>query len=256
MLLTVAVCLVSSFAFAEVVTPAFSTSGNWYHVPESYQSIKYIAIDKSEGQQILFEYYNPDDFSLVKQINFTIQETDYEISNPQVILEQFVFVAVYKSNLDYGDNNRYNAKLYDTNGNIIYDFGFANYLGRDFNDLNYIRQISPSKVLFLITKELYFGEDEWEFNVEYYYLTITENKSGMQNVQVEKKAVFPCPAREVVNIPTSAERGRLYIRNTQGKIMKSQSLNGSEYQQVNTSNFPAGTYIYQTEAESGSFIVK
>ncbi len=257
---TLFVCLACGLTYAEQATPVLTDEYRYIQVTESYPKINHLYIDKSENQQVFIELYNVENFTVDKQIKFSIPETNSEIYC-QLIFDQFVMVETYDTTLSFRDNNYQTLKLYNTEGTVIYDFGKARELAAyvaagsaDGGD-GYIWQIASNKLLFMVKRGLQL-EEEWQYTNEYYTLTFESTESGAQNVQIEKKVAFPCPARGEVNIPTRGQQGDLRVLNLNGQTMDAQRIQEGDYQQVNTESYPAGTYIYQAGNETGKFMVE
>ncbi len=258
---TLIVCLACGLAYAEQATPVLSTSQWGCPVFTSYPQLKQLYINASTKQQVLVNIYNVDDFSLEQQINFPIQGTNSDsIVNSEMILNQFILVKCENTAATYEDNNRMSLKLYDIEGGLIYEFGEANsfwsllHVDDDGNN-PFVWQIAPNKLLFMIYRSINVdGKNNYTY--EYYTLTFEPTESGTQNVQVEKKAAFPCPARGEVNIPTRGQQGDLRVLNINGQVLDAQRIQEGDYQRVNTESYPAGTYIYQAGNETGKFMVE
>ncbi len=246
-ILTLIVCFACGLAYAEQVTPVLTgyCELGW----DSYPKIRFLYIDNSENQQVSIDIYNVEDFTVDKQIKFSIPETNSRIFC-QMVLDQFVMVETYDTTLTYNDNNKASLKLYDAEGVLIYDFGKADAFSTGFGwDDAESYQIASNKILFSVHRDNYSVQ-------EYYTLTFEPSESGTQNVQVEKKAAFPCPARGEVNIPTRGQQGDLRVLNLNGQVLDAQRIQEGDYQRVNTESYPAGTYIYQAGNETGKFMVE
>ncbi len=257
-LLSIIVCFACCLTYAEQVTPILTG----YSTPavDSYQKINHLYVDKSENQQVLIEMYDVEDFTVAKQINFSIPETNSDIYRCVLILDQFVMVECEDTTISSNDN-KHSLKLFDIEGTIIYDFGRAYefWVPVDWEeDVTYIWQIASDKLLFMVYRKTMIDIENYiiDRSYEYYTLTFDSSASGTQNVQVEKKAAFPCPARGEVNIPTRGQQGNLRILNLKGQTVDAQRIQEGDYQRVNTESYPAGTYIYQAGNETGKFIVE
>lgn len=145
-------------------------------------------------------------------------------------------------------NERSNLKLYDFTGNVICDFGTGYFIGLT------AMKCSSEMWAIIIYRYIYDAENNLIRNYELYYAIL---KTGTSNITIKKKAVFPCPARNVVNIPTDINDNSLRIINTNGQILDMKNTNNNgEYVPINVSSYPTGTYIYQTDNQSGKFIVE
>ncbi len=252
------VCLVCGLSYAEI-SPVLSNYNLGIPVLQSYPKIEYLYFDESKNQQVLIDIYSIDDFTVDRHIQFSIPESNSSIIC-QLILDQFVVVECYDTIASYEDNNRYSLKLYDTEGTLMFNFGKANYFWvpmsqSSASEISCVWQIASNRVLFVIARQTIIN-GEYQNIKEYYTLTFDPTDDGTKNVQVEKKAAFPCPARGEVNIPTRGQQGDLRVLNLNGQMMDSQHIQQSDYQQVNTSSYPTGTYIYQAGNETGKFIVE
>ncbi len=251
---TLIVCLACGLAYAEELKSAFTHSYFVAPISAEYPKIQNIWIDKSKNQQVLIDIYNIENFGIDKQIKFSIPETNSDIEC-RLIFDKYVFVMCDDTTLTWEDSNRSTLKLYTSTGTLIYDFGKSTNFWVPITDaldgVPGIWEIASNKLLFVISN----GVDE-NVRYEYYTLTFETTESGVQSVQVEKKAAFPCPARGEVNIPTRGQQGDLRVLNLNGQVLDAQRIQEGDYQRVNTESYPAGTYIYQVGNETGKFMVE
>ncbi len=244
-ILTLIVCFVCGITYAQEVTSIFATdayeAGGYLEAPQ----IQFVTINRCEKEHVIIDMYKAEDFSLVQQINFKIKE-ERECGIPYVyFIGDYLYVRVYP--VDSKSDCDGIAKLYDYQGNVIYDFGDA-FLEEFLVEQIPFAKVAPNKIMFYVQR---CSEDIYEF----YYLTSSID-NGTQNVQVEKKAAFPCPARGEVNIPTRGQQGDLRVLNLNGQVLDAQRIQEGDYQRVNTESYPAGTYIYQAGNETGKFMVE
>ncbi len=243
-LLSIIVCLACGLTYAEDLNPVFAVSDNFdtYDIPADIPESKEVCVERRtydetlNQYQLKLEYYNPKDFSLIKEVSFVSEH--YIVRGILMFDYLLITVAI--------DENYY-TKLYDLNGKLICDFGNAMIAVGNFGSYWFCK-VAPNTIMFCIAA---FESNEYE----YYHLTISQ-ETNVQSVQIEKKAAFPCPARGEVNIPTTGQKGDLRVLNLNGQVLDAQRIQEGDYQRVNTESYPAGTYIYQAGNETGKFMVE
>lgn len=141
----------------------------------------------------------------------------------------------------------YKLVLIDKNGNILYDFGEAEYI-YGYSALYYIN----SKWLFLLTKRHYdITTNTYPYQTEVYQIN-KQSPQGLSQISPAHLPAYPNPAMSEINIPTPNKQGvRIYDMN--GRLVDSNNSNG-EVVNVNVSGYPSGNYIYQAQGNSGVFI--
>ncbi len=250
--------LVGSPSFAQQLERVYQGNNvcSWCYNYQNLNYIKYLIISSTTKSDIIYNFYSPEDLSFTnptKQIRFnatTSQNENIIRSNLETYTSNFIFVAIEDTTKDYWDNEHESLKMFDTKGDLLYDFGYGCQI-QYFTSL----VISADKLLIGVNRQIIDDDQTREWYYELYTIT-TPLENSVQNIQVERKAIFPCPAREVVNIPTSNQQGMLQVLNMNGQMMHSQGIQDGEYQTINTSSYPAGTYIYQSGNETGKFIVQ
>ena len=153
------------------------------------------------------------------------------------------------ANISYQERYGIQQKLIlvNKNGDILHDFGYA-YTFSVTNGLN------------LYKNKWYWGVLKYQYNVETskveyvtdIYRISKQSPEGLSQVSPARMPAYPNPAMSEINIPTPNEQGvRIYDMN--GRLVDSRSGNG-EMVNVNVSDYPSGSYIYQTQGNSGVFI--
>ncbi len=265
---TLIVCFACGLAYAEELTPIFRGEYGGYF-PSKVTPIKdgtltkYFIIDNSHDTTVNFNIYDATDFSLIDEIKFAIDTPTYNLfddatnyrksysPNCYYLVPKQLIVVECNIKFFYtswgGDAGEYSQTyLYDTQGKCVYDFGKYSYFDE-------VYKVAHDKLVFCVY-EVVEEYDMWF--PTFYSITFEPTASDTQNVQVEKKAAFPCPARGEVNIPTAGQKGNLRVMNLNGQTIDSQRIQEGDYQQVNTESYPAGTYIYQAGNETGKFMVE
>ncbi len=255
-LFTIIICLACSLIYAQ--QPEFVYSGaRAVEYRYNYTDINYpthLLLNNSTKSEVILDFYSAEEFQYQKQIKFHATTSQYD-SIAYVHLSSYadlILVATENTSLknDYTNNAKQNLKMYDIKGKLLYDFGEGRQV---FGYL--ITPISNDKLLATIYRYTYNEGVINDSYIEYYYITV-QIENSVQNVQVEKKAAFPCPARGEVNIPTRGQKGNLRVLNLNGQTIDAQRIQEGDYQRVNTESYPAGTYIYQAGNETGKFMVE
>ncbi len=261
-ILTLIVCCICGLNYAEEFNLGLIYNGyNCQLLKSADGMMEYVLLDKSSKHQVKAEFYSAEDFSLVQIVDFEIQapETD-SIANVRALNNKLLLISLWDEGKE-GTNECCTLKMYDINGTLIHDFGKSSWLELSYiNECAYdIHYVTSNKLLFVLYRSIRLNVGGTNYNYDhyrdFYHLTIT-SESGTQNVQVEKKAAFPCPARGEVNIPTRGQQGDLRVLNINGQVLDAQRIQEGNYQRVNTESYPAGTYIYQAGNETGKFMVE
>lgn len=142
--------------------------------------------------------------------------------------------------------------LVDKNGNILYDFGEAEYIyGSSY--LYYI----DGKWLYVLNKRHYDNiTNTYPYYTEIYQIA-KQSPQGLTQVSAQNIPAYPNPTSSQLNIPIGSQNAtrQVNIYDMNGRLIETRMGNDNgEVINVNVSNYPAGNYIYQNGSNAGQFI--
>ena len=150
--------------------------------------------------------------------------------------------------------------LYDSKGNIIKDFGGADYAYWEaglcvMNNQSYI----------VISKEYESHNSysyDWTYTLEIYSVPTTVNPNQLKSATVSNTTLsaFPNPAKTYVNLSynvSGVEDAVMTITDASGRVVEQKTVNAmSDKLRLNVANYKRGLYFYEVQGFSGRFIVE
>ena len=157
------------------------------------------------------------------------------------------------TNYSADHNNQSYGYITNSHGDIIYDFGYSNYMGLDFHIVN-------GQLRAILTKE-YRVEDSYEYEVEVEIYSCGGTISGTTVSQETKSSrAYPNPATSFINLPFELNKGEtstMNIYDINGRLIEQKPI-GYHFKnlELNVSSYKAGTYIYEYNGKSNRFVVQ
>ncbi|MBR5603966.1 MAG: T9SS type A sorting domain-containing protein [Bacteroidales bacterium] len=191
------------------------------------------------------------DYSLYKQVTFNPHEgyeriIDMDIS---VFSTELILVPSFFQYDDYfGGQHRYS--LYDTNGNIIKDWGDG-----VFVDLNYVYShfLSNNILVFSCTDQETGQEYTEIYSIDGYESTSEKNIRSFGHA-------YPNPARNTISLPYNLNKGEqaeMLIYDVNGRMIDKKRID-STFNKIllNVESYTPGVYFYSVNGVSQKFVVK
>ena len=207
--------------------------------------------------------YNPD-YTLIidKTYSFT-PPTGYKASYVWVSKKVFntddsyeLLVRFSKISPVSNDNEASRLILYDSNSNVIKDFG----AGHMFYIGNLVYIINNScKVR--IVRRLYGGGENFVDNTEIYSVPGDPSAYDAGNTSVDSfSSPYPNPANTYITLPYKLNEGEfavMNIFNINGQLIESKKI-GYDFDKIllDVSGYAKGMYIYEVKNVSNKFVVK
>jgi len=176
--------------------------------------------------------------------------------------DSFELMVTYIKTDNSFDNTNYKLILFDSNGNVLKDFGTA------YNIFPSTVHIANNNLKLMIRK-IFFSNSVTSYETEIYSAPGTpqynddNSTSGLiQNNfdNLEDGYAYPNPATLSITLPYSINEGSISTMNifdTSGKLMESKTID-SRFNQINlnVTNYTSGTYFYVVNGVSKKFIVE
>lgn len=184
-----------------------------------------------------------DNFNLYKNINIT-PPNNYEINLLSMINDSH-FIVTFMNPTASNLNDRCIDKIYNTNGNVIKDFG-KSYLSMIYSTSNKIvrvKCITDSKDT-SYTTEIYSNPFVTSLN------ETTNNNFSFP---------FPNPANNIITLPYNIKtaNSEMYIYDVNGKLIEKKAIDSSSDKiLLNIEGYTPGLYLYTIEGITQKFIVK
>ena len=206
--------------------------------------------------------YNPDYTLIIDKTYSLTPPTGYKTSYVWVFKKVFntddnyeLLVTFSKISPVSNDNEASRLILYDSNKNVIKDFGAGNmfYIGNMVYIIN-----NGCKVP--ISRYLYNGGD-WVANTEIYSVPGDPSAYDAGNTSVDSfSSPYPNPANTYITLPYKLNEGEfavMNIFNINGQLIESKKI-GYDFDKIllDVSGYAKGMYIYEVKNVSNKFVVK
>lgn len=207
--------------------------------------------------------YNPDYTLIIDKTYSLTPPTGYKASYVRVSKKVFntddnyeLLVTFSKISPVSNDNEARRLILYDSNKNVIKDFGagYMFYIG----NLVYIINNS-CKVR--IVRRLYSGGENFVDNTEIYSVPGDPSAYDAGNTSVDSfSSPYPNPANTYITLPYKLNEGEfavMNIFNINGQLIESKKI-GYDFDKIllDVSGYAKGMYIYEVKNVSNKFVVK
>ena len=219
-------------SFSESVSYASFSINNVY-----YTSSKFVNNE--------IKFYNSD-YSYNKAVTIT-PEAGYKLSNINEVSEHIFntddlieFTVVSYDTVTYV----YSMKLYNENGDMLYDFGEA-----------------AGGWFYQVDDELRFQFSDYETDgTKIYTLPGTLNGLNNTNITNNELHAYPNPSVNYVNLPYDIAQNQivdLQIINSNGQIIEQKKIAGDFNEiRLNVMNYKPGIYFYKYNSVTKKFIVR
>lgn len=206
--------------------------------------------------------YNPDYTLIIDKTYSLTPPTGYKTSYVWVSKKVFntddnyeLLVTFSKISPVSNDNEASRLILYDSNKNVIKDFGAGNmfYIGNMVYIIN-----NGCKVP--ISRYLHNGGD-WVANTEIYSVPGDPSAYDAGNTSVDSfSSPYPNPANTYITLPYKLNEGEfavMNIFNINGQLIESKKI-GYDFDKIllDVSGYAKGMYIYEVKNVSNKFVVK
>lgn len=207
--------------------------------------------------------YNPDYTLIIDKTYSLTPPTGYKVSHVWVFKKVFntddnyeLLVTFSKISPVSNDNEACRLILYDSNRNVIKDFG----AGHMFYIGNLVYIINNScKVR--IVRRLYSGGENFVDNTEIYSVPGAPSAYDAGNTSVDSfSSPYPNPSNTYITLPYKLNEGEfavMNIFNTNGQLIESKKI-GYDFDKIllDVSGYAKGMYIYEVKNVSNKFVVK
>ena len=207
--------------------------------------------------------YNPDYTLIIDKTYSLTPPTGYKVSHVWVFKKVFntddnyeLLVTFSKISPVSNDNEACRLILYDSNRNVIKDFG----AGHMFYIGNLVYIINNScKVR--IVRRLYSGGENFVDNTEIYSVPGDPSAYDAGNTSVDSfSSPYPNPANTYITLPYKLNEGEfavMNIFNINGQLIESKKI-GYDFDKIllDVSGYAKGMYIYEVKNVSNKFVVK
>ena len=226
---------------------------------QNYYAFDYYGSANLETNEV--KLYNKD-YSLYKIVMITLPE-NYSIASAATVYcatknvftndNKVTFLMILYGNNSIDANLRYTIKLYDENGTVVKDFGYAPYMG--INDIHVANnQYRLTIVRYLETSPTII------YKTDIYSLPGTV--TGLRSTQVEnpKQLPYPNPANTVITLPYKLEQGEtsvMHIYNMSGQLIETKQIDFVfDRILLNVAGYAKGVYIYEVKGVTNRFVVE
>ena len=207
--------------------------------------------------------YNPDYTLIIDKTYSLTPPTGYKVSHVWVFKKVFntddnyeLLVTFSKISPVSNDNEACRLILYDSNRNVIKDFG----AGHMFYIGNLVYIINNScKVR--IVRRLYSGGENFVDNTEIYSVPGDPSAYDAGNTSVDSfSSPYPNPANTYITLPYKLNEGEfavMNIFNINGQLIETKKI-GYDFDKIllDVSGYAKGMYIYEVKNVSNKFVVK
>lgn len=166
--------------------------------------------------------------------------------------DEFEFICTYKVNNANYDDNYEKLIAFDSKGNILKDFGSAQY----FRFIDYLFIVN-NKATICIYKEL---SDKKAFEIYSVPTTVNPNQLKSATISNSTLSAFPNPAKTFVNLSynvSGVEDAEMVITDASGRVVERRIVNAMQDNlRLNVANYKRGMYFYEVQGFTGRFIVE
>lgn len=234
-------------------------NGSIYIEQNLYPSNSYFSTNVVNNSYVV-KIYNADySVNANNTYNFT-PPTGYKISSVSMSRKVFntdnnyEFLVNYIRTDNTYDNTREKSILYNQNGSIIKDFGFA-YMVSVYPYLH----IANSNFRLTVTKYYYDGTNT-TIKTEIYSVPGIPPTSVASLKSDEIQLAYPNPANSIITLPYQLKNGEIAlmnIYNNNGQLMDTKQIDFMfDKILLDVSNYPKGVYFYEVNGFSNRFIVE
>ena len=231
----------------------------------------------ANGDQV-FLFYGRDNvkiydlsFNLIKTVNMA---TIPGYENWGILCKEFIYdeYSIASSDKFTGDNTLGFIVVTTDGFAIINENGQETFRktytdGWSSGDLFYIHETKNGNLLRVSLNKTIIPGEEYAYKIEFYALPGYTAGANLRSTSIEQLSnPYPNPAKTYIRLPYTLPQGVLNgtirVFDTQGKMIKTFPVTGAtEYVRLDTSNLPAGNYVYTLDirgqkGESKRFIVK
>ena len=249
----------------------FSNTANCYSICEYYD---FVPLTNISGYSGYFMYYFDKEINKIvfKTFSSNFSETEktfpvpnidgYVISDAGDVEmyqhvfnndDDFEFVCEYKStSAGYDDNDYKKLVVIDSKGNIIKDFGTAQY----FAFVRYIFLVNNQATI-CIYKDI---DNQSTFEIYSVPTTVNPNQLKSATISNPTLSAFPNPAKTFVNLSynvSGVEDAEMVITDASGRVVERRIVNAMQDNlRLNVANYKRGMYFYEVQGFTGRFIVE
>lgn len=235
-ILIIALLVISAGVRAQITQISNINSYNVLHVTYNTKSMAFTPDHNT------IEIYSKD-FLWEKRISNlpTFDNIHWFTKNLFTLSGKYEFVL----NIKNASTNKMEYKLYNEDGQLLYDFGEWQPGFSTTNKLFAYLLIAP-------------GDGTYYYNIKVYSLQGFVNVPENPNINISKSIAFPNPADNFININYSINKiEEMQIIDIKGSVIENILLDPSlNTININTSNYTKGMYIYKLKGTNGKFIVK
>ena len=234
--------------------------GNVEHIGTPYSPFQdyYTYLDAETSEVRLYN----EDYSLYKTVKITppakysLQYVSLFSKNVFTNNDVITFVGQFNSTAaDVPDRNlAQNYKLYDENGTMLKDLGYA------FTFFSPTIHVTPDNKFRLIVLS-YVSVSPLRYKTEIYSVPGTV-PTDLRSAQVEnpKQLPYPNPANTIITLPYKLEQGEtsvMNIYNINGQLIDAKQIDFVfDRILLNVSGYAKGVYLYEVKGVSNRFIVE
>lgn len=186
-----------------------------------------------------------DNFNLYKNINIT-PPNNYEINSISMINDSH-FIVTFMNPTASNLNDWHIHKIYNTNGNVIKDFG-KSYLSGIYSTSNKIVRVKFKYIT---------DSEDISYTTEIYSNPFVTSLNETTNNNFSFP--FPNPANNIITLPYNIKtaNSEMYIYDVNGKLIEKKAIDSSSDKiLLNIEGYTPGLYLYTIEGIPQKFIVK
>lgn len=233
-------------------------TGSIYMEQNLYPTNSYYSASVVDNSYVVKIYNTDYSVNANNTYNFT-PPAGYKVSSVSMSREIFntdnnyEFLVKFVRTDNTYDNTREKSILYNQNGSIIKDFGFA-YMVNAYPYLH----IANNNFRLIVNKYYYDGTIV-SIETEIYSVPGTP-PSGVANLKSsEYQSPYPNPANLIITLPYQLKQGEMSIMNiynTNGQLIETKHIDFLfDKILLNVSNYTKGVYLYEVNGISNRFIV-
>jgi hypothetical protein len=257
--------LISQITLEHTFNDRVTWTGN-YNGEKVYPDDSYVMGTINNDSYNLIIYNSDYSLSSNNTYNFSTFQ-DYKIQAVQISKnvfntdDSFEFMVTYIKTDNSFDNTYYKLILFDSNGNILKDFGTAYIISplsahivNNNLKLMIVKTFTNNSVLSYET-EIYSVPGIPQYNDDNSTTGLIQNNNNL-----EDGYAYPNPATLSITLPYSINEGSISTMNIfdmNGKLVESKTID-SHFNQINlnVANYTRGTYFYVVNGVSKKFIVE
>lgn len=169
-------------------------------------------------------------------------------------LVEYKLTNEYKSGKNRNQYENINTRLLivKQNGTILHDFCTGYWISSNA----YLYYLN-NKWLYIIRKQYYDSQTQNNYYQTEVYQINKQSPLGLTQVSARHMLAYPNPTSSLLNIPIDSQNGTsiVNIYDMNGHLIETKiGDNSEEFINVNVSNYPAGSYIYQSGSNIDQFI--